>query len=286
MQAAFDSMHSQIITEKDKEIDKLKQDLKNIGGEVDEMKKFIGEQMRHKIAKDTLVDSLTQVMENIIKIYPTWLPKQSSKFCEYRVNVASEIGFELIENIVNYVSNHRNRQLIYLRKQISAIITEKNYSTTCPVTIQPRCAIDKIASFAPMWQSTMNNNLLHTLKNWVLQLVNNTIIMGKCAINCDGITYGNTDTNYQMAEDFRDCLSMRLNQCYISILTYIDNLTDNHSSEIIQQKMIHASNCKPTSEVVKPSVYNSHQLVTHANEITGKNVIVIQGSNSTTFNIN
>jgi hypothetical protein len=110
--------------------------------------------------------------------------------------------------------------------------------------------------------------------------------MGKTYIECDGIKYGNTDTNYQMAEDFRNCSNRCLNICYISILTYIDNLTCKHQAEIIQQKIIKPSNCKPTSEVVKPSVYNSHQLVSHTNEITGKNVIVIQGSNSTTFNIN
>ena len=289
MQTAFDfdAMYSQIITEKDKEINKLKEDLKNLGAQVDEMNKFIGEQRRHKIAEDTLINSLTKVMEDIIKIYPTWHPKQSSEFCGYRGNVASEIGFELIENIVNYVSNHRNRQLIYLRNQISAIITEKNYvSVQCPVIIEPRCSIYKIASFTSVAKTTMGNNLLHTLKKWVYQLVVNTIIMGKTHIECDGIKYGNTDTNYQSAEDFRDCSNRCLNICYVSILTYIDNVTSNHPAEIIQHKIIKPSNCKATSEVIKPSVSNSHQIVSHKNEITGKNVIVIQGSNGTLFNIN
>lgn len=279
--------NQQIITEKDQEINKLKR-------EVDEMKEFIGEQRRHKIAEDTLINSLAKVMEDIIKIYPTWHPKQSSEFCVYRGNIASEIGFELIENIVNYVSKHRNRQLIYLRNQISAIITEKNYvSVTCPVMMTPRCAIDKIASFSSVARTTMGNNLLHTLKKWVHQLVSNTIIMGKCPIECDGIKYGNTDTQYQMAEDFRNCSNMCLNKCYVSILTYIDNLTCNHPAEIV---------CKPTNEGIKPSVSNkmiqpinckpptvdNHQLIPqHTNEITqSKNVIIIQGSNGTMFNIN
>jgi hypothetical protein len=287
MQSNFDATYQQIITEKDQEINKLKHDLKNLSSEVDEMKEFIGEQRRHKIAEDTLINSLAKVMEDIIKIYPTWHPKQSSEFCGYRANIASEIGFELIENIVNYVSKHRNRQLIYLRNQISAIITEKNYvSVTCPVMMTPRCTIDKIASFTSVSKTTIGKNLLHTLKKWVYQLVSNTIIIGKCPIECDGIKYGNTDTQYQGAEDFRDCSNMCLNKCYVSILTYIDNLTGNHPAEIIQQKMIKPITCKPTSEVVKSSVSNSHQLSTHTNEITGKNVIVIQGSNSTTFNIN
>ena len=287
MQTAFDAAYQQIITEKDKEINKLKEDLKNLGSEVNEMKEFIGEQMRDKIAEDTLINSLAKIMEDIIKIYPIWHPKQSSEFCGYRGNVASEIGFELIENIVNYVSKHRNRQLIYLRKQISSIITEKNYfAGQSPVMIEPRNIGYKIASFTSVAKTTMGNNLLHTLKKWVYQLVVNTIIMGKTHIECDGITYGNTDTLYQQAEDFRDYSSFCLNKCYVSILTYIDNSTGIYPAEIIQQKIIQPINCKPTSEVGKPSVYNSHQLVTHTNEITGKNVIVIQGSNSTTFNIN
>jgi hypothetical protein len=289
MQTAFefDAMYSQIIKEKDQEINKLKHDLKNLSSEVDEMKEFIGEQRRHKIAEDTLINSLAKVMEDIIKIYPTWHPKQSSEFCGYRANIASEIGFELIENIVNYVSKHRNRQLIYLRNQISAIITEKNYCAgQLPVMIDPKNVGYKISSFKSVAKTTMGNNQLHTLKKWVHQLVSNTIIMGKCPIECDGIKYGNTDTQYQQAEDFRNCSNMCLNKCYVSILTYIDNLTGNHPAEIIQQKMIQPSNYKPTSEVVKSSVSNSHQLTTHTNEITGKNVIVIQGSNSTTFNIN
>ncbi len=123
--------------------------------------------------------------------------------------------------------------------------------------------------------------------------------MGKCPIELDGIKYGNTDTQYQMAEDFRDCSNMCLNKCYVSILTYIDNLTCHPQAEII---------CKPTNEVIKPSVSNkivqpsnckqTSEVVTHtnqqkmkpsvsnANEITGKNVIIIQGANSTTFTIN
>lgn len=284
----------QIITEKDQEITKLKQDLQNLSSEVDKMREFIGEQRRHKIAEDTLINSLAKVMEDIIKIYPMWHPKQSSEFCGYRGNIASEIGFEIIENIVNYVSKHRNRQLIYLRKQIAAIITEKNYfAGESPVMMTPMCAIDKIASFAPVARTTMNNNLLHTLKKWVYELVSNTIIMGKCAIECDGIKYGNADTQYQMAEDFRDCSNMCLNKCYVSILTYIDNLSCNHPAEIV---------CKPTNEGIKPCVSNKmiqpinckpltsevHQLIPqHANEITqSKNVIIIQGSNGAMFNIN
>lgn len=281
-------------TEKDQEINKLKQCLQNLNREVDEMKEFIGQQRRHKIAEDTLINSLAKVVEDIIKIYPTWHPKQSSEFCGYRGNVASEIGFELIENIVNYVSKHRNRQLIYLRKQIAAVISEKNYFTEgSPVMMTPRCAIDKIASFGPVARTTMNNKLLHTLKKWIYQLVINTIIIGKCPIECDGIKYGNVDTQYQMADDFRDCSNMCLNKCYVSILTYIDNLACNHPAEIV---------CKPINEDIKPSVSNkmiqpinckpptseNHQLMPqHANEITqSKNVIIIQGSNGTMFNIN
>ena len=285
MQTAFefDAMYSQIITEKDQEINKLKHDLKKLTSEVDEMKEFFGEQRRHKIAEDTLINSLAKVMEDIIKIYPTWHPKQSSEFCGYRGNIASEIGFELIENIVNYVSKHRNRQLIYLRNQISAIITEKNYCAGgSPVMIDPRNVGYKISSFRSVAKTTMGNNLLHTLKKWVYQLVVNTIIMGKTHIECDGITYGNTDTLYQQAEDFRDYSSWCLNKCYVSILTYIDNLSCNPQAEIV---------CKP----IKPSVSqpincksDNHQLIPqHANEITqSKNVIIIQGSNGTMFNIN
>lgn len=272
--------NQQIITEKDEEINKLKR-------EVDEMREFIGEQRRHKIAEDTLINSLAKVMEDIIKIYPIWHPKQSSEFCGYRGNIASEIGFELIENIVNYVSKHRNRQLTYLRKQIAAIITEKNYAAGgSPVMMTPRCAFDKIASFTSVAKTTMGNNLLHTLKKWVYQLVVNTIIMGKTHIECDGITYGNTDTLYQQAEDFRDYSSFCLNKCYVSILTYIDNLSGNPQAEIVckpikpsvSNKMIQPINCKSDNYQIIPQ---------HANEITqSKNVIIIQGSNGTMFNIN
>jgi hypothetical protein len=272
--------YQQIITEKEEEINKLKRDLQNLSNEVDEMKEFIGQQRREKIAEDTLINSLAKVMEDIIKIYPTWHPKQSSESCEYRCNIASEIGFELIENIVNYVSKHRNKQLIYLRKQITSIITEKNYASgICPVTMTPRCAIDKVASFNSIARTTMSNNMLHTLKRWVYQLVSNTIIMGKCPIELDGIKYGNTDVQYQMAEDFRDCSNMCLNMCYVSILTYIDSLTCNPLAEIIRP-----SNCKQTSGAVTHT--NQPKMKPSANEITGKNVIIIQGSNSTTLNIN
>ena len=85
-----------------------------------------------------------------------------------------------------------------------------------------------------------------------------------------------------MTEDFRDYSSWCLNKCYVSILTYIDNLSYNPQAEIV---------CKP----IKPSVSqpincksDNHQLIPqHANEITqSKNVIIIQGSNGTMFNIN
>jgi hypothetical protein len=89
----------QIILEKDRTIALLQEELV-------ELKEFMSEQRRQKIARDTFMRTLASVVEEIVKLFPSFKNKPIDAQ-EYRAIYATVKGNEWVQTIVDYVDKFK-----------------------------------------------------------------------------------------------------------------------------------------------------------------------------------
>lgn len=306
----FDSLYQEIILEKDKEINKLKQDMINLKNDINDFKNFVTKQTNTINSKKTLISELTQVMNDILKLYPSAIDNQPANVLEYRINVATQVGLEDIEDIINYIVSrfdyYDNKWLLNMRETINNILHKTKNTENFDIVggtytfIYFRDRVGKNTGLTKQYyirdhfgQSDCFGDI-HPYNNahgsdlkfneykirFLIETINNFIDklnrMKKMAINFgythDKKIYG--EEKYVLPSDNdRKLINGWTIQCYTSVIKYIDNVldikeeicpidikTDNNENNILKKDLM-------------------------TNEITGNNVIIIQGSNSTTLNI-
>jgi hypothetical protein len=90
----------QIILEKDRTIALLKEELV-------ELKEFMSEQRRQKIARDTFTRALASVVEDIVGLFPSF-KNMSIDSPEYRSIYATVKGYDHVQIIVDYVDKFKS----------------------------------------------------------------------------------------------------------------------------------------------------------------------------------
>jgi hypothetical protein len=103
-----------ILFEKDKKISQLQKEL-------NELKEFILEQRQEKINRDTLICSLTNVVEDIVALF--------SPDDKHKGTMATVRGCETVNNIVKFIDNFKNSKKILrlLETELRSVTYEKAF---------------------------------------------------------------------------------------------------------------------------------------------------------------
>lgn len=113
------------LLEKDQVISQLQ-------GELLQLKEFISEQGRQKIARDIAIRELSSVVEDIVSLYPTFIQKKyqtDEEGYNKRIVLALVKGHENVNNIIDYIDKFKNMQLILrLMQSVIQNITFENAS--------------------------------------------------------------------------------------------------------------------------------------------------------------
>jgi len=222
----------QIILEKDQVIALLQEELT-------ELKEFMSEQRRQKIARDTAIRALTSVVEDVVAVFPSFKNK-STDLQEYRAIYATVKGIEWVQTIVDYVDKFKS-SLQVLRLLQTELLQVKIENVTYKSSGSPgstpqiMCKTkSSIIGFEHTVINGMSDNPFSMLKHRMEYALIELIKFGKGVYpNAvwyahkeaeDGITYYSNEEHAQIWEH-KKTFSRRLVN---AIVAYVESLIQNH----------------------------------------------------------
>ena len=218
---------AQIMLEKDQEIAQLQEELA-------ELKAFMSGQ---RDARDTAIDSLTGVVDDIVAIFPS-LNSTDTHNLEHRSAMAMVKGHELANTIINFIDNFkRSRTILQLlhREWLQIRIEDATYERNPIHTKEILCRCKtkcSIIGFEPTVLNGISDNPFSKLKNLMESIVIETITFGlhQTLPNAvryehnylanDGIKYLSNEKHAKIWE-YKKAFSSRLVN---AVLTYIEFL--------------------------------------------------------------
>lgn len=174
----------QKVLEKDQEIAQLQKELT-------ELKEFMSGQ---RDVRDTTIDSLTSVVDNIVAIFPS-LNSTDTHNLEHRSTMAMVKGHELANTIINFIDNFkRSRTILRLlhREWLQIRIEDATYKSngspgsTPQIMCRTKCSI---IGFEPTVLNNVSDNPFSQLKNWMESIVIGTIKYGLHQASPDAVWY-------------------------------------------------------------------------------------------------
>ena len=160
----------QKVLEKDQEIAQLQKELT-------ELKEFMSGQ---RDARDTTIDSLTSVVDDIVAIFPS-LNSTDTHNLEHRSTMALVKGHELANSIINFIDNFkRSRTILQLlhREWLQIRIEDASYGPKynhIHILCKTKCSI---IGFEPTVLNGTSDNPFSKLKNLIESIVIETITFG------------------------------------------------------------------------------------------------------------
>ena len=225
----------QIILEKDKVIALLQEELT-------ELKEFMSEQRRQKIARDTAIRALTSVVEDVVAVFPSIKNKTVLvPGIEIRAIAATVRGYDCVQSIVDFIDKFKSSLKILRLLQTELLrvtienVTYEQYDPhrgimheSARVMCKSRCSIVGIVS------TGIAANPFSMLKNLMENLIIETIKLGKeASVNHvfyehgeakDGITYYSNEEHAEIWEH-KKAFSRRLVNATVA---YVESLIQNH----------------------------------------------------------
>lgn len=223
----------QIILEKDRVIALLQEELV-------ELKEFMSEQRRQKIARDIYIKSLTSVVEDVVAIYPSIKNKTIMvPNIEWRAITAICRGYDWVQMMVDFIDRFKSslKILRWLHTELLQVTIENvSYTLISPQTgptpgimCKTRCSIDGIVS------TGIVANPFSMLKNLMENIIIEIIKLGKeASVNHvwykhgeakDGITYYSNE-EYAEIWEYKKAFARRLVNATI---VYVESLIQNHT---------------------------------------------------------
>ena len=161
----------QKVLEKDQEIAQLQKELT-------ELKEFMSGQ---RDVRDTAIDSLTGVVDDIVAIFPS-LNSTDTHNLEHRSTMAMVKGHELANTIINFIDNFkRSRTILQLlhREWLQIRIEDATYASNTlhlkEIMCKTKCSI---IGFEPTVLNGISDNPFSKLKNLMESIVIETITFG------------------------------------------------------------------------------------------------------------
>ena len=218
---------AQIMLEKDQEIAQLQEELA-------ELKAFMSGQ---RDARDTAIDSLTGVVDDIVAIFPS-LNSTDTHNLEHRSAMATVKGHETANAIINFIDNFkRSRTILQLlhREWLQIRIEDATYERNVMNSKEILCMCKtkcSIIGFETVVLNGTSDNPFSKLKNLIESIVIETITFGlhQTLPNAvryehnylanDGIKYLSNEKHAKIWE-YKKAFSSRLVN---AVLTYIEFL--------------------------------------------------------------
>jgi hypothetical protein len=219
----------QIMLEKDQEIAQLQKELT-------ELKEFMSGQLEQKIIRDTTIDSLTGVVDDIVAIFPS-LNSTDTHNLEHRSTMATVKGYETANAIINFIDNFKrspavlrllHREWLQIRIEDASYKSNGSPGSTPQIMCKTKCSI---IGFEPAVLNGISDNPFSKLKNLMEDIVIETIRFGlhQASPNAvryehnlanDGIKYLSNEKHAKIWE-YKKAFSSRLVN---AVLVYIEFL--------------------------------------------------------------
>jgi hypothetical protein len=222
----------QIILEKDRTIALLKEELV-------ELKEFMSEQRRQKIARNTFINSLTSVVEDIVALYPIFKNKNVT-IAEHRANMSTVKGYDSVQAIVDFIDKFKSslKILRLLQTELLQVKIEKaTYKSNGSPGSIPQIMCKTKSSIIGFECTAINNvwdnpfsMLRFRMEYIIIELIklgrepvpNNTWYAHKEAE--DGINYHSNEEHAQIWE-YKRAFSSRLVNASVA---YVESLIQSH----------------------------------------------------------
>jgi len=222
----------QIILEKDRTIALLQEELV-------ELKEFMTEQRRQKIARDTFMRTLASAVEDIVELFPSFKNKPIDAQ-EYRAIYATVKGNEWVQTIVDYVDKFKGSLQILRLLQTEVLqvkIENVTYKSTGSPGSTPQIMCTTKSSIIGFENTVINglsDNPFSMLKHRMEYALIELIKFGKGVYpNAvwyahkeaeDGINYSSNEEHAQIWEHKKAFSSRLLN----ATAAYVESLIQNH----------------------------------------------------------
>ena len=222
----------QIILEKDRTIALLQEELV-------ELKEFMTEQRRQKIARDTFMRTLASAVEDIVELFPSFKNKPIDAQ-EYRAIYATVKGNEWVQTIVEYVDKFKGSLQILRLLQTEVLqvkIENVTYKSTGSPGSTPQIMCTTKSSIIGFENTVINglsdnpfSMLKHRMEYALIELIKfgkgvhpNAVWYAHKEAE-DGINYSSNEEHAQIWEHKKAFSSRLLN----ATAAYVESLIQNH----------------------------------------------------------
>lgn len=225
-------LFDQIILEKDRTIALLQEELV-------ELKEFMSEQRRQKIARDTFMRALVSAVEDIVKLFPSF-KNQPTDLQEYRAIYATVKGNEWVQTIVDYVDKFKGSLQILRLLQTELLqvkIENATYKSTGSPGSTPQIMCETKSSIIGFEHTVINglsdnpfSMLKHRMEYALIELIKfgrgvfpNAVYYAHKEAN-DSINYHSNEEHAQIWEHKKAFSSRLLN----ATGSYVESLIQDH----------------------------------------------------------